>query len=60
MHKDITEVFCFIDDFAKIYEQDQQKKLLPSNKQRCREGAMGLGEILTIMIMFHTCLCQEF
>jgi len=43
MYKDITEVFCFIDDFAKIYEQEQKKKLLPSNKQRCREGTMGLG-----------------
>jgi len=60
MHKDITEVFCFIDDFAKIYEQNQQKKLLPSNKQRCREGAMSLGENLTIMIMFHTSYAKNF
>jgi len=50
MYKDITEVFCFIDDFAKIYEQDQQKKLLPSNKQRCREGTIGIG------LQFKSCI----
>jgi hypothetical protein len=25
MHKDITEIFCFIDDFAKLYEQNEKK-----------------------------------
>ena len=24
MHKDITEIFCFIDDFAKLYEQKEK------------------------------------
>ncbi len=60
MHKDITEVFCFIDDFAKVYEQNERKKLLPSNRQRCREGTMSLGEILTIMIIFHTSYAKNF
>jgi len=60
MHKDITEVFCFIDDFAKVYEQNERKKLLPSNRQRCREGTMSLGEMLTIMIIFHTSYAKNF
>lgn len=60
MYKDITEVFCFIDDFAIVYEQNEKKKLLPSNKQRCREGVMSLGELLTIMIIFHTSYAKNF
>ena len=53
MHKDITEIFCFIDDFAKLYEQNEQNRLLPSNRQRRRDGSMNLGELLTIMIIQH-------
>ena len=60
MHKDITEIFCFIDDFAKFYEQNEKKHLLPSNKQRCRQGTMSLGELLTIMIIFHTSYAKNF
>ena len=60
MQKDITEIFCFIDDFAKIYEQNERKQLLPLNKKRCREGTMSLGEILTIMIIFHTSYAKNF
>lgn len=60
MHKDITEIFCFIDDFAKLYEQNEKKRLLPSNRQRRRDGSMSLGELLTIMIIFHTSYARNF
>lgn len=36
MKKDITELFCFIDDFCQIYEKYMQNKLLPSDKKRNR------------------------
>lgn len=60
MHKDITEIFCFIDDFAKLYEETEKKSLLPSNRQRRRDGSMSLGELLTIMIIFHTSYARNF
>jgi len=60
MHKDITEIFCFIDDFAKLYEENENKKLLPSNRQRHRECTMSLGELLTVMIIFHTSYAKNF
>lgn len=60
MHKDITEIFCFIDDFAKLYEQNEKKRLLPSNRQRYRETSMSLGELLTIMVIFHTSYAKNF
>lgn len=60
MHKDITEIFCFIDDFAKLYEQNEKKSLLPSNRQRYRETSMSLGELLTIMVIFHTSYAKNF
>lgn len=60
MHKDITEIFCFIDDFAKLYEENENKKLLPSNRQRHRECTMSLGELLTIILIFHTSYAKNF
>lgn len=60
MHKDITEIFCFIDDFAKLYEQDEKKRLLPTNRQRYRKTSMSLGELLTIMVIFHTSYAKNF
>lgn len=60
MHKDITEIFCFIDDFAKVYEQNEKKRLLPTNRQRYRETSMSLGELLTIMVIYHTSYAKNF
>lgn len=60
MHKDITEIFCFIDDFAKLYEQNEKKHLLPTNRQRYRETSMSLGELLTIMVIYHTSYAKNF
>ncbi len=60
MKKDITELYSFIDDFCQIYRQQEKKKLLPSLKQRHRSYKMSLGELLTIMIMYHTSYAQNF
>ena len=60
MKKDITELYCFIDDFCKIYSAYEQKRLLPTNKKRNRQCSMNLGEIMTIMIMYHTSHAKNF
>ena len=60
MKKDITELYCLIDDFCKVYEEYEKKKLLPSSKQRHRASRMSLSEMLTIMVMFHTSYAKNF
>lgn len=60
MKKDITELYIFIDDFCKIYTEYEKKKLLPSQKQRNRNCAMSLSEIMTVMIMYHTSHAKNF
>ena len=60
MKKDITELYCFIDDFCKIYEKYEQQKLIPSCKQRNRQCSMNLSEMLTIVVMFHTSYAKNF
>ena len=44
MKKDITELYCFIDDFCKIYSAYEQKRLLPTNKKRNRQCSMNLPQ----------------
>jgi len=60
MKKDITELYCFIDDFCKIYSEYEKQKLIPSCKQRNRQCSMNLSEMLTIIIMFHTSYAKNF
>lgn len=60
MKKDITELYSFIDDFCQIYLEYEKKKLLPSLKIRNRSCGMSLGEMLTIMVMYHTSYAKNF
>ncbi len=61
MKKDITELFCIIDDFCKLYEKYKNNCLLPSGDMiRDRHGKMGLSEMLTIMIMYHESQVTNF
>ena len=60
MKKDITELYSFIDDFCKIYQEYEKRKLLPSTKERNRDNKMSLSEMLTIIIMFHTSYAKNF
>ena len=50
----ITEIFCSIDDFCKVFEPAFQKKLIGEGKKhRNRVFSMSMGEILTITVLFH-------
>ena len=60
MKKDITELYSFIDDFCQIYFEYEKNQLLPTNKKRNRACNMSLGEIMTIMIMYHTSYAKNF
>lgn len=49
----LEEIFCFIDDFCKDFEQAQMNRLLPNpNRCRKRQCRLSLSEIMTILILF--------
>lgn len=60
MGYDTTSLFCFIDDFCKIFDDWQRHKFLPSPQQRQRETNLNLSEMLTIMVIFHMSPCKNF
>ncbi len=48
MKKDITALFCFVDDFCKISEQWINKSFLPLiNKNPTRKPEISYSELLT-------------
>jgi Transposase DDE domain len=59
MPKDITALFCFVDDFYQAAMQWIQSKLLPCKKPT-RTPAMSDSEILTIILLYHQSPCKNF
>lgn len=50
----LTEIFCLIDDFCKLFEAEQSKILLAGKKRRHGNPCgMAISEIMTILVMFH-------
>ena len=50
----LEEIFCYLDDFCKIFENIIKAKSLPNSKQkRGKKPGLCLSEIMTILIMFH-------
>ncbi len=51
---ELTELFCAIDDFCKLFLPDFQARLLEQDiKSRNREGQLCLSEVMTIIVYFH-------
>ena len=63
MNKIMTEIFCFVDEFCKIFEQEIQKNLLSlgrSNRKPTRIPLLTISEIVTILIMYSFSPCKNF
>lgn len=60
MRKDITELYSFIDDFCKIYTEQEKCRLIPQLGKRNRPCEMSLSELLTVMVMYHTSYAKNF
>jgi hypothetical protein len=61
MKKDITALFCFVDDFCKISEQWINKSFLPvTNKNPTRKPEISYSELLTIVLLYHQSPCKNF
>jgi len=60
MKKDITTIYYLIDNFCKIYREWEHHHLLPSSKQRNREGNLSLAELMTVVVYFYLSPCKDF
>lgn len=60
MKKCIISLFYILDNFCKIYEEWEQKKLVPTDRKRQREGSLKLCELLTIVLYFYLSPCKDF
>jgi transposase len=48
-----TALFCCLDDFARVFEDWERHRLVPTGRRRQRAGKLSLGEMLFIMVLFH-------
>ncbi len=49
----ITELFCILDDFCKIFNESLEKSLISDQNQSTQKSALSLSEVMTIVILFH-------
>jgi transposase len=50
----LEALFCAVDDFCRVFEQQWQQRLISSGvRRRRRAGALSLSEMVTIVIAFH-------
>ena len=49
-----------VDDFCKIYKEWEKQKLIPSAKQRERQGNLSLSELMTIILFFSLSPYKDF
>lgn len=55
MKKIVTEIFCFVDEFCKIFESELSKMMIESGQKERRptnKPSMSMSEIITILIMY--------
>ena len=50
MFSSLIEIFCLIDDFCKLFNQNT---FLPDDKKRNKQSKMTLSEVMTILLLFH-------
>jgi len=63
MKKDITDLFCFVDDFASLYEETMRHHQLTYGqkvKRPTRTPGLGCSEIVTILLLFQQSPIRNF
>ncbi|SPR07964.1 transposase [Orientia tsutsugamushi] len=60
MKKCIITVYYLIDNFYKIYQEWERKRLIPNSNQRNRDGKLSLAELLTVVIYFYLSSCKDY
>ena len=62
MKKDITELYCFLDDFVKSCHGTIKSHMISCReriKKATRKPGLNEGEIMTIMLLFHQSSCKN-
>jgi hypothetical protein len=57
---DITALYCCLDDFCKLFDAWEARRLIPSEKTRQRTGKLSRAEMLFIMVLFHLSPFKNF
>ncbi len=60
MRYNINAIYFLVDEFCKIYQQWQKHRLISCDRIRIRDHKMSLGEMLTVMLLYHLSPCREF
>src|SRR4051812_19965753 len=62
MKKDITDLFCFVDDFSSSLQKELQSYQLTNQEYRIPTRTCGLSEseIMTVIILFQESPCHNF
>ena len=61
MKKDITSLYCFVDDFCKVADQWISNSFLPAaSKNPTRRPEISHAELLTIVLLYHQSPCKNF
>lgn len=57
----LTELFCLMDDFCRLFEPAWERQLLTSGKKkRKRRSELSLSELMTLTVLFHQLRFRQF
>jgi transposase len=57
----LTELFCLIDDFCRVFEPAFEQRLLADGqKKRRRRSELSLSELMTLTVLFHQLRYRQF
>ncbi|MEC4746877.1 IS982 family transposase, partial [Methylomicrobium sp. Wu6] len=57
----LTELFCLLDDFCRVFDLVWKRHLLASGaKRRHRPSTLSLSELMTLVILFHQLRFRQF
>lgn len=57
----LTELFCMMDDFCRLFEPAWEQRLLTSGtKKRKRRSELSLPELMTLAVLFHQLRFRQF
>jgi transposase len=57
----LTELYCLLDDFCRVFEPAWKRHLLASGaKRRQRPSSLSLAELMTLVILFHQLRFRQF
>ena len=60
MEESTIALFCCLHDFARMFQDWEHHKLIPSERQRRRAGLLSLAEMLLIMVLLDTSPYKTF